>query len=243
MANKSERLDKAVANRFSVSRKTVKEEIKKGFVKVNGEVVTDPEFRVFEKSEISYKSDIKTHTDFVYIMMNKPSGILTATTDKSRKTVVDLVPPEIKRKGLFPVGRLDKDTTGLLIITNDGEWAHKIVSPRHHVKKEYIVTLDGGITDSAIEGFKNGVILADGEVCKSAILEKTENGNVAKVTLREGKYHQIKRMFGVFGLGVNALKREAIGNLTLDKSLKSGESREMTKEEVLLAEEKSTCNI
>lgn len=243
MAEKSERLDKAVANRFSVSRKEVKEKIRRGEVTVDGVVVTNPEHRVFENSEISFGGLTKEKTEFVYIMMNKPAGILTATTDKTRKTVVDLVPTEISRKGIFPVGRLDKDTTGLLIITNNGEWAHRIVSPKHHVQKEYIVTLDGAVTDEAIEGFKKGVTLADGEVCKPAVLERLDDKNTARVILREGKYHQIKRMFGVFGLGVNALTRASIGGLKLDENLGLGECREMTKKEVLLAEEKNTCNI
>ena len=233
-----ERLDKIVSNNFGVTRKTARTDIKQGKVSVDGKIVTDFSAKIAENTPVSYNGQECGNTKFTYIMMNKPKGVLTATRDDSRQTVVDLVPEDIKRKGLFPVGRLDKDTTGLLIITNDGDFAHRIVSPRHHVAKVYTVTLDGPVTKEAIDGFRNGVTLADGELCAPAILQKGEKENIAIVTLREGKYHQIKRMFGVFSLGVNDLKRNSIGNLLLDPNLKEGECRVMTVDEISKAEEK-----
>ena len=233
-----ERLDKIVSNNFGVTRKTARNDIKQGKVLVDGKILTDFSAKVAENTAVSYNGQECQNTKFTYIMMNKPKGVLTATRDDSRETVVDLVPEDIKRKGLFPVGRLDKDTTGLLIITNDGDFAHRIVSPRHHVAKVYTVTLDGAVTDEAIKGFSDGVTLADGELCAPAILEKTDKENIARVTLREGKYHQIKRMFGVFSLGVNGLTRNSIGDLVLDPTLREGECRVMTAEEIQKAEEK-----
>lgn len=233
-----ERLDKIISNNFGVTRKTARNDIKQGKVSVEGKVITDFSFKVAENTPVSYNGQLCGNTKFTYIMMNKPKGVLTATSDASRETVIDLVPDGLKRKGLVPVGRLDKDTTGLLIITNDGDYAHRIVSPRHHVAKVYTVTLDGAVTDDAVKGFAEGVTLADGELCAPAKLEKTEKENVARVTLREGKYHQIKRMFGVFSLGVNALERNSIGNLSLDTNLKEGQCRVMTDGEVKKAEEK-----
>ena len=161
--------------------------------------------------------------------MNKPKGVLSAATDKSRKTVVDLVPEHLKRQDIAPVGRLDKDTTGLLLITDDGVFAHNCISPKKEISKSYIVTLDGDINDEMIQKFKTGITLVDGTVCKSAILERIDK-NIARVIISEGKYHQVKRMFGIVGLGVNELHREAIGGLCLPNDLKSGECIEMTKE-------------
>ena len=234
----SERLDKLVASVFDISRREAKESIRAGLVTVDGAEVRDPEQKVEAAARLALGGTAADGGQKIYIMMNKPSGILCASRDASRETVVDLVPQGLKRKDLFPVGRLDKDTTGLLLITNDGDWAHRIVSPAHHVAKTYTVTLDGAVTDEAVKGFSEGVRLADGELCKPALLEPTESAHIARVTLREGKYHQIKRMFGVYGLGVDALHRESVGNLLLDGSLGSGECRVLKADEILAAEEK-----
>ena len=164
--------------------------------------------------------------------MNKPEGILSASNDKNRKTVVDLVPDSLKRAGLFPVGRLDKDTTGLLIITDDGEFAHNVIAPKKNVVKTYRVTLDGEVTEDMVELFKKGITLADGTVCRSAELIPLGN-NSAEIKISEGKYHQIKRMFGVVDLGVEALERIAMGNLKLPQNLPRGECRELKKSEIL----------
>ena len=234
----SERLDKLVASVFDISRREAKESIRAGLVTVDGAEVRDPEQKIEAAARLALGGTAADGGQKIYIMMNKPSGILCASRDASRETVVDLVPQGLKRKDLFPVGRLDKDTTGLLLITNDGDWAHRIVSPAHHVAKTYTVTLDGAVTDEAVKGFSEGVRLADGELCKPALLEPTESAHIARVTLREGKYHQIKRMFGVYGLGVDALHRESVGNLLLDGSLDSGECRALKADEILAAEEK-----
>ena len=172
-------------------------------------------------------------------MINKPKGVLSASNDKTRQTVVDLVPDDLKRNGLFPVGRLDRDTTGLLIITDDGAFAHDIISPKKFIPKSYIATLDGTVTKDMVEIFRKGVILADGTKCKPAILEPIEE-NRARLILFEGKYHEVKRMFGTVNLGVNELHRESIGELHLPEDLGSGECVEMNKKLLILAQ-KSTA--
>lgn len=229
---KKQRLDKFISNQLILSRSVVRVGIQRGRATVNGIVVRDAGTPIDTDSDsITYEGNIIGYKEFVYILINKPAGVLSAATDKSRQTVVDLVPEHLKRQGIAPVGRLDKDTTGLLLITDDGVFAHNCISPKKEISKSYIVTLDGDITDDMIEHFKNGVVLADGTVCKKAILERIKE-NVARVIITEGKYHQIKRMFGTVGLGVNALHREAIGGLVLPKGLKEGECVEMTKEEL-----------
>lgn len=231
-----DRLDKAAAHAFSLSRKEAKAVIRGGKVTVDGAVLTDETVKVSEDAVLTFGGQTVGRKANHYYMMHKPAGLLTASRDASRQTVVDLLPPE-KRRDIFPVGRLDKDTTGLLLLTDDGGWAHRLVSPRHHVAKRYTVTLDGSVNETVIEAFRQGVTLADGETCKPAELILTEEPTVVTVVLREGKYHQIKRMFGVFGLGVNALSRDRIGHLCLDRTLKPGEWRELTEAEILLAEE------
>ncbi len=229
---KKQRLDKFISNQLIISRSVVRKGIFKGLATVNGVVVRDITFSIdSENDTVVYDGQTIGYKEYVYILMNKPQGVLSAATDKSRETVVDLVPEHLKRHNLFPVGRLDKDTTGLLLITDDGVFAHDCISPKKAISKSYIATLDGDINDNMIQKFKQGVTLADGTVCKSAILERIEK-NIARIIITEGKYHQIKRMFGIVGLGVNALHREAIGGLLLPNSLESGECLEMTKQEL-----------
>lgn len=232
-----ERLDKLVASAFSLSRKEAKAAIHGGRVAVNGTLCRTEDTK-FDTSAAVTLDGVGAALGYTYLMLHKPAGILTASRDASRQTVVDLVPPDLKRKNLFPVGRLDKDTTGLLFLTDDGEWAHRLVSPRHHVAKCYRVRLDGAVGEDAVRGFAAGVTLADGELCKPAVLTVTEDPTVARVLLREGKYHQIKRMFGVYGLGVVALHRESVGAVSLDPALPVGGVRRLTAAEVLAAEEK-----
>lgn len=227
---KKQRLDKFISNQLLLSRSVVRTGIRKGKAAVNGAVVRDMAFAVdVDNDSVIYDGKSVEYKEYVYILLNKPQGILSAATDKTRKTVVDLVPETLKRQGLFPVGRLDKDTTGLLIITDDGEFAHNCISPKKAISKSYIAGLDGDITDDMVKSFADGVTLADGTVCKSALLERV-GANTARVVITEGKYHQIKRMFGTVGLGVESLHREAIGGLVLPHGLKAGESVEMTKE-------------
>lgn len=235
---KKQRLDKYISNQLIISRSIVRKGIFRGLAVVNGEVVRDIAFSIDgEKDLVLYDGKEIGYKEYVYILMNKPKGVLSAATDKSRETVVDLVPQHLKRQEIAPVGRLDKDTTGLLLITDDGVFAHNCISPKKEVTKSYIVTLDGDINDEMITEFKNGIVLADGTKCRPAVIEKIGNMK-ARIIITEGKYHQVKRMFGTVGLGVNELHRESIGGLVLPKTLESGECIELTKEQL----EKSIFN-
>ena len=229
---KKQRLDKFISNQLLLSRSIVRTGILRGKATVNGNVVRNAgEIIDAGSDQITYESKPVAYKEYIYILIKKPKGILSASADKSRKTVVDLVPQKLKRPGLFPVGRLDKDTTGLLLITDDGIFAHNCISPKKAISKSYIVTLDGNITDDMIKVFKTGVVLADGTLCKPAILERVSE-NVVRIIITEGKYHQIKRMLGTVGIGVYELHREAIGGLLLPDGLKAGECVEMTKEQL-----------
>lgn len=232
MKMEKKRLDKFISNQLTVSRSTVRTGIQRGQALVNGNIITDAGFIIDADSDtVVYNNIIVEYKEFLYILMNKPSGILSASNDKSRKTVVDLVVEKFNRKGLFPVGRLDKDTTGLLIITDDGVFAHNCISPKKGIPKTYIAELDGDFDSKTVERFKNGVVLADGTVCKPALLERVSK-NVARLTITEGRYHQIKRMFGTENLGVNKLHRESIGGLKLPEDLKEGEYVETNRAEL-----------
>lgn len=229
---KKQRLDKFISNQLIISRSVVRKGIFKGLAMVNDVVVRDIAYQIDSENDIiTYEGTKIGYKEYVYILMNKPKGVLSAATDKSRETVTDLVPEHLHRADIAPVGRLDKDTTGLLIITDDGVFAHNLISPKKEISKSYIVTLDGDIDNDMIKRFKEGITLVDGTTCKSAILERICE-NVARVIISEGKYHQIKRMFGVVGLGVNELHRESIGGLYLPDCLNSGECIEMTKQEL-----------
>lgn len=228
-----ERLDKIIANQFNVSRKEARTAIKKGKVTVNKSIFKSPSEMVDTKCEITFCGQALEYKKHIYILMNKPKGVLSASNDKKRKTVVDLVPLEWRRNGLFPVGRLDKDTTGLLIITDDGDFAHRAISPNKNVYKTYEVEVDGEITEQMIDLFSSGVVLADKTVCKPAIL-KPISKNKAEIKISEGKYHQIKRMFGTVGLGVNQLKRTAMGGLNLPENILCGECKLISDKEIAL---------
>ncbi len=228
---KQERLDKIIATQFNISRRDARIAIKRGKVKVFDKTVRDFGFLTDVNAEISFDGQALCYKEHIYILMNKPKGVLSASSDKSKKTVVDLVPDELRRQGLFPVGRLDKDTTGFLIITDDGDFAHKAISPKYEVYKSYIVTLDGALTEKMVTDFSDGIVLSDGTQCRKAVLEILSK-NTARVKICEGKYHQIKRMFGVVGLGVNELKRESIGGLSLPEDLTEGGCTELSKAEI-----------
>lgn len=170
-------------------------------------------------------------------MLNKPQGVISATTDPAKKTVIDIIPPELKRRSLFPAGRLDRDTVGLLIITDDGAFAHRIMSPAHHVFKTYEATLSFPIDENDIAKLESGITLGDGTECLPAKVKAfttTEGLPAAEIKIREGKYHQVKRMFHALGNNVEHLRRIQIGSLKLDTSLAEGECREMTDEELEL---------
>ena len=220
------RIDKYLSVALSISRNEAKALLKGGKITADGKVVLKPETKVSETAEVKCGTETLSYKKHIYILMNKPEGILSASTDKRVKTVVDILPPHLKRAGLFPVGRLDKNTTGLLIITDDGDFGHKVTSPKSLIEKRYLAGLDGEVKPEYIELFKKGITLADGSECMSADLEILQ-GNNAIVTIREGKYHQIKRMFGVVGLGVNTLKRISIGKLELPPDLQNGQVVEL----------------
>ncbi len=218
--DKTIRLDKFISDNTDFSRSEIKKLVRSGKVEVDGAVVRKPEEKILPtvcKVNVLGKNVI--YRKKIYIIINKPDGVLSATDDKSRKTVVDLLPDEFKRYDLFPVGRLDKDTTGLLILTNDGEFAHKVISPKSHIEKEYIAQVDGEIPPDIDKRFADGIVLADGTECMPAQAEKIDE-NTVKVIIKQGKYHQVKRMLGVLGLGVNKLHRVRIGALCLPNDLK-----------------------
>lgn len=223
------RLDKYISNQTLYSRSEIRKMIFKGQCTVNDITVCQPDFKVEETDCICLDGQAVQFQKYVYIAMNKPKGVLSASEDRSCKTVVDLLPEKYSKRNIFPAGRLDKDSTGLVLLTDDGDFAHRITSPKHHIEKSYIVTLDAPVTDEIIEGFEKGVTLADGSVCKSAVCQRLEEFR-ARVILTQGKYHQIKRMFGVYGVGVNALHRERMGNYTLPDSLSEGDFVEITPE-------------
>ena len=226
-----ERLDKIISSQLGYSRKEVKELIKRKRVSVNNQLVDKSDYKInLETDKVSVDNQELTIKKYLYLILNKPKGYVSATTDNKDRTVLDLVPQEYLHRNLFPAGRLDKDTTGLMIITDDGNFAHEILSPKKHIKKTYNVTIDIPVTLEMVDGFQKGVNLNDGE-CKSAKLEITGK-YTALVTLIEGRYHQIKRMFGCFKAKVIELERISMGRLTLPENLKSGECRELTEEEL-----------
>ena len=230
---KQERFDKIISTQFNISRKDARIAIRRGKATLNGKILRDFGALVDVNSDITFNGQVCNYKKYVYILMNKPKGVLSASSDKNKKTVVDLVPETLKRNGLFPVGRLDKDTTGFLIITDDGDFAHKAISPKYEVYKTYLVTLDGELNEDMVKAFAEGITLADGTLCRKAELLIVDKC-VARVKICEGKYHQIKRMFGVVGLGVNELKRESVGGLELPPNLMEGDCLELNNDQIEL---------
>ncbi len=236
------RLDKYLANMGVGSRSEVKKAIAYGRVMVNGEVVKKINHNVDETKDkiLAYGKHV-SYSEYIYLMLNKPAGVITATTDSKDKTVLDFIRHK-RKKDLFPVGRLDKDTEGLLVLTNDGQLAHRILSPKKHVDKVYYAEIDGLVTLAMVDQFTEGLTLEDGYKTMPAHLEILSASDESKVriTIKEGKYHQVKRMFESVACRVTYLKRLQMGGLVLDDKLKLGSYRELTKEEVLLLEEKNT---
>lgn len=227
------RLDKYLAETAQCTRSEAKALLAKGRVQVNGAVCKKGDTQLKETDTVAVDGKALNYRQFVYLMLNKPEGVVSASTDKRDTTVVDLVGDAYPRRELFPAGRLDKTSTGFVLLTDDGALAHDILSPAHHVEKQYVVTLDTALTEEMRRGFAAGVTLADGETMAPAGAEPlTDDGKTVLVTLRQGVYHQIKRMFGVYGAGVNALHRRSIGGVALDAALAPGQWRELTEEEV-----------
>ncbi len=226
------RLDKYLADMGRGTRSELKKAIRKGRVRVDGTIVTDPGYAVETSSSVSFDGEPVVYQETVWLMLNKPAGVITAANDSSQKTVMDLVVTD--RKDLFPVGRLDRDTEGLLLLTNDGDLAHRLLSPRRYVDKVYHAVLDGPVPDKEAQLFREGLRIEDDDpfTALPADLEILSNGTEALVTLREGKYHQVKRMFAAVGRKVLKLKRLSMGPLKLDPELKSGEWRPLTGAEI-----------
>lgn len=231
-----ERLDKILSNLGYGSRKEIKALVKAGGVVVDDKIVKDNGLQLDpEKSKIVINGEEIFYRKNIYLMMNKPDGVISATFDNRDETVIDLLYPEHQVFEPFPVGRLDKDTVGLLLITNDGELNHKLISPKWHVDKVYYAEIDKAVNEKDIKTFEKGIVLDDGYECMSAkleIQEATEEGSKVLVTVQEGKYHQVKRMFEAVGKKVVYLRRIKFGNLPLDESLEEGEYRELTEEEL-----------
>ena len=217
------RLDRYISEALGLTRTQSKAMIQAGQVQVEGAVCKKADTQVTDGSRVSAGGKPLGHEEFVYLMLNKPKGVVSASTDKRDPTVVDLVGDAFPRRQLFPAGRLDKDSTGFVLLTDDGAFAHEILSPHHHVSKTYEVALDTPLTSIMVELFARGVTLADGETMKPARLIGDESDACrCTVVLTQGVYHQIKRMFGVFGAGVNELHRRAMGGLELDPALEPG---------------------
>ena len=230
-----ERLDKILASQGTLSRRDVKEMVKKGRISINGIVAKKSDIKIdIDNDTVTLDGEILSLKEHIYIMLNKPQGIVSASESDTDETVVDLVPDELFRKGLFPAGRLDKDTTGFVLITDDGDFAHKILSPKNHIFKTYLATLEHSLSKSDVQMLENGITLADGTTLKEAKVEIVEDGEhpLVQIMICEGKYHQVKRMFAAAGNKVIALHRSKMGNLELDSNLKPGECREITQEEL-----------
>ena len=227
------RLDKYLADAGCGTRSELKKAVRKGAVKVDGVPVKDPGYQLSGNETITFSGKPVSFEKTVYYLMNKPAGVVSATRDTKEKTVIDLL-GENSRPDLFPAGRLDKDTEGLLLITNDGEMAHRLLSPRHHVDKTYYVKVQGMLTQEDCRAFAEGLKVSDDFTAMPAELVILQAGEIseAEVTIREGKFHQVKRMFHAVGKEVLYLKRLSMGTLKLDETLKPGEFRPLTKEEL-----------
>ena len=229
------RLDKFLCDAKLGTRKDVKKLIKSGIVTVNGKTASDAAMKLDETADtVTVNGKKIVYEKFIYLMMNKPQGYISATDDKYKKTVLDILPEEFKGYDLFPAGRLDIDTEGFLLLTNDGQFAHNILSPKKHVPKTYFAKISGKIEENHIQVFKNGVVIDDGYKTLPADLKILKSGEISEIeiTIYEGKFHQVKRMFSAIGTEVTYLKRIAMGNLVLDDALKTGEVKKLAKEDI-----------
>lgn len=230
-----QRLDQLLASQGTMSRSEVKTLIKKGAVKINGETCLKNDKKVDgERDKIEVCGKLLNFKRHIYLMMNKPQGVVSACRDPKEKTVLDLLPEQYKRKDLFPAGRLDKDTEGLLIITDDGDFAHRMLSPNKKVYKLYRAVLDKAITEETVRAFARGVLLRDGTSCLPAKLYPApgDGENSVYVKICEGKFHQVKKMFAACGFSVLFLERKAVGGLSLDVNLHKGDCRELSENEL-----------
>lgn len=231
-----ERIDKILSNLGHGTRKEVKGLLKKGKVEIDGIIASDSAMKIDpDKSVIKVSGEEINYRKYIYLIMNKPAGVVSATVDNHDETVIDLLDEEYHSFKPFPIGRLDKDTVGLLLITNDGELNHKLIAPKNHVDKVYYAEINKFIDAKDISTFKNGVVIDDGYKCMPAILEvlnANENGSEVMVTIQEGKFHQVKRMFESVDKKVVFLRRISFGPLKLDENLCEGQYRELSEEEI-----------
>ena len=226
-----ERLDKFISSQTPLSRKEAVKAIREKRVTVNGTITTAADVKIDPAADtVTLDGGRVSYRQYVYYMLNKPAGVVSATEDRAERTVLDLLPAELRRDGIFPAGRLDKDTTGLLILTDDGDYAHRMLSPKKHVDKTYIAALDREPGDEIPARFREGLVLGDGTACQPAEAAIMDNGRV-RVVIREGKYHQVKRMFASLGYHVEALERVRIGALSLDPDLPRGRIRALSGDE------------
>ena len=229
------RLDKFISSNTTLSRAEAKKIIKKGIL-INNILIKSPDYKVDEiNDQVMVNGNRLVYQKYVYIMMNKPKDTVSATEDAIEKTVVDILNEEDRIQKVFPVGRLDKDTEGLMLLTNDGDLAHRLISPKKNVEKKYYVEVNGELKNEHLEVVKKGVILEDGYRCKPArleILDSSESSSKANIYITEGKFHQVKRMMKSLGVTVTYLKRLSIGSLKLDENLKLGDYRYLTEEEL-----------
>ena len=231
------RIDKYLANMNVGSRKGVHVLIKKGIITVNGDVVKTPKQQVKESDEVLLDGQEVNYQKYHYFLMNKPKGVLSATEDRSQRTVISLLKPQDQYQGITPVGRLDKDTTGLLLLTNDGQLNHELLAPNKHVDKIYRAKIAGVADEDTVKTFASGMTLGDGTKLKPAKLtvlkqDAEHDSSEIEIKIREGKYHQIKRMFGAVGMKVVELERISMGNLKLPEDLKRGNYIELSLDEV-----------
>lgn len=232
------RIDKYLANMNVGSRKEVHLLIKKGIVAVNGVTIKTPKQQVKESYQVTVNGDTVAYQKYHYFLLNKPKGVLSATEDRSQPTVISLLAPQDRYQGIVPVGRLDKDTTGLLLLTNDGQLNHELLAPGKHVDKVYRAEIAGVANDATVKTFASGMTLGDGTKLQPAELkilsqDEEHNRSTTEIKIREGKYHQIKRMFGAVGMKVVELERISMGKLTLPANLKRGEYLELKLEDII----------
>lgn len=227
-----DRLDKLLAGTGRWSRREVHQLLKEGRVSVAQRILLKPEEKFPPDTCFYVDGTPVPHCGFLYLMLHKPAGVLSATEDNHQKTVLDLLPPQYKKAGLFPVGRLDVDTEGLLLLTNDGPLAHRLLSPKHHVDKTYLVQVEGTLNQEDVAIFASGIVLGDGLHCLPAKLAPLEQPDWGLLTIQEGKFHQIKRMMACRNKPVRYLKRVSMGTLVLDETLKKGQWRPLTPPEI-----------
>lgn len=228
------RLDKILSTQLNITRSQAKTAVRQSRVQINGTMAKNADAKCTDNDVITFDGKNIMYSRFVYIMMNKPKGVISASEGKGDTTVIDILPDDMKRRGLFPAGRLDKDTTGFMLITDDGEFAHNILSPSHHITKTYIASLDKPFNDELVNDFRQGMVLTGEKLLEADVEPLNDDNTVAKVVLRQGLYHQVKRMFKKYGINVVELKRIKMGNLFLDPALSEGECRYLSENELKL---------